>query len=157
MLSYRLNIRTSDEIYIRRLVGTLQHWYVPTDLQMYNNSNGQELPARRRSAKFAMRYGDHDRYGRSGTCRCYVQQPSSNDCRMAAIQPKCQREDHFKVIGVGIVSVRQANTSLCLGFPHNTAFVKRFDRRPNHRNKHPEQFRQLYLCYPNSIAANRHR
>ena len=33
--------------YIRRLVGTLQHWYAPTDLQMQNNNDGQVIPARR--------------------------------------------------------------------------------------------------------------
>ena len=33
--------------YIRRLVGTSQRWYVPTDLQMQNNNDGQVIPARR--------------------------------------------------------------------------------------------------------------
>lgn len=60
---------------------------------------------------------------------------------MAAIQPKCQREDHFEIIDIHSVSARQANTSLCLRFPHDAAFVKRFNRRPNRRNKNPEQLR----------------
>ena len=39
--------RLSIEICIRSLVGTSQRWYVPTDLQMQNNNDGQVIPARR--------------------------------------------------------------------------------------------------------------
>lgn len=104
-----------------------------------------------------MRYGDHDRYGRSALRRRYVQQPSPDDCRMAAVQPKCQREDRFELIGVGIVSVRQTDTSFRLRFPHDAAFAERFDRRSNRRNKHPEQFRQLHFGHPNPVATGRYR
>ena len=97
-----------------------------TDIRTYSNNDGQVIPARRRSAKFAMRYGNHDRCGRSALCRRYVQQPSPDDCRIGAVQPKCPREDRFEVIGVSIVSARQADTSFRLGFPHDAAFVKRF-------------------------------
>ena len=105
---------------------------------------------------FAMRHGNRDRYGRSAPRRRYAQQPSPDDCRIGAVQPKCQREDRFEVIGVGIVSVRQTDTSFRLGFSHDAAFAERFDRRPNRLNKHPEQFRQLHLGHPNFIAVDRH-
>lgn len=120
---------------------------------MMRNNNGQVDPARYRSTKFAMRHGDRNCYGRSAPRRRHAQQPLSNDCRMAAVQLKRQREDRFEVIAVGTVSVRQANTSFCLGFPHDAAFVKCANRRPNRRNEHPEQLRH----HPNPVAAGRHR
>ena len=77
--------RLPIEICIRRLVVALQHWCVLTDLQTCKNNDGQVIPARRCSAKFDMRYGDHDRYGRSALCLRYVQQPSPDDCRIGAV------------------------------------------------------------------------
>lgn len=142
-------------------VGSLQRRYVPTDLladiRAYNNINEQGAPARRYSTQFAMHYGNRNCYGRSAPHRCYVQQPLSNDCRMAAVQPKCQREDRFEVKNINLVSARQADISFRLGFPHDAAFVKRTYRRSNGRNKHPEQLRQLHFGHPNPVAAGRHR
>jgi len=120
---------------------------------MYNNNDGQEKPARRRSIKFAMRHGNRYYHGRSAPRRRYA----PNDCRMAAVQPKRQREDRCEIKNINLVSARQADTSFRLGFPHDAAFVKRADRRSNRRNEHTEQLRQLHFGHPNPVAAGRHR